>query len=230
MDFDLSKISLKQLAEYIQRDPISWRGISLLYAGTKNEQEAKSLREVAAKDKGALLFEQGGLYILLGAENVPKLDNIIVWVRCIASERKLVCDALSKVASYKRPVEKQSLPYSILVVEDEPLLNKMMTQHLEQYGIVTTTNNYREAVANYMVQTPHLVFLDINYRGDDMNGFDVLKSLLIYNATAFIVMVSGDGDIRVRLQAFALGAQGFIAKPFSADDFQRYLVQSGMEA
>lgn len=236
---NILKIPLERVAEYLLRDPLSWEGVSLFYIYPRDDVEKQSARtaseQYVSKNPDALFFENPIWgYLFLGAKNAPEPGNassyFCLWVENIASEQELVRNTLSRMVTNPQADTKKSPPYSILVVEDEPLLNKMIAHHLQQFGTVLTTNNYHEAVANYMVQTPQLVFLDINYHGDDMDGFDALRNILIYDKDAFIVMVSGDGRIETRLQSFALGAQGFIVKPFRPIDFSHYLTRLGLES
>ncbi len=112
---------------------------------------------------------------------------------------------------------------SILIVEDEPMTSRMVTHHLQKFGTVITTANAREAMANNSVCNPDIIFLDIHYHNDDQDGFDVLKNILSANANAFVVMFSADRIPATVEKAMSLGAKGFIAKPFKAEDFTRYL-------
>lgn len=112
--------------------------------------------------------------------------------------------------------------YSILIVEDEPMTSKLIVHQLHQYGTVSATSNAREAVANYMVHRPDVVFLDIHYANERDDGFDVLQKLLSADAGAQIVMVSGDRDPHTLVRALSSGAHGFIAKPFKSEDFVHY--------
>lgn len=113
-------------------------------------------------------------------------------------------------------------PLSILVVEDDHMTSKMVARHLQKFGAVTITANAREAIANNSVQNPDIIFLDIHYHNNEEDGFDVLKTILSTRRDAFVVMFSGDRDSNTVEKALALGAQGFIAKPFHAADFLPY--------
>lgn len=112
---------------------------------------------------------------------------------------------------------------SFLVVEDEPMTSKMLAHHLEKFGRVITTRNAREAIANHTVQNPDIIFLDIHYRDDEYDGFDVLSHILGVTPQAFVVMFSSDSDEKTVEKALERGAKGFIAKPFHADKFAHYL-------
>lgn len=119
---------------------------------------------------------------------------------------------------------------SILIVEDDPMTSHLASHHLKPFGNVLATSNAHEAVANYMVHRPGLVFVDIHYSNEEKNGFDVLRDLLSADADAFIVMVSSDHDAATIAKCLALGAQGFIAKPFKQNDFTYYLQKHKINA
>lgn len=112
---------------------------------------------------------------------------------------------------------------TILIVEDDVVTSKLVAHHLQKFGKVITTKNAREAMANNSVFTPDIIFLDIHYHDDLYDGFDVLANILSTNKNAFIIMFSGDSNPEISEKALAMGAQGFIAKPFHADDFSHYL-------
>ena len=114
---------------------------------------------------------------------------------------------------------------SILVVEDDLMISQMVARHLERFGTVITTANAHEATANNSVRDPDIIFLDIHYNNYDQDGFDVLKNILSSNSNAFVVMFSADRDQTTIKKAMALGAKGFIVKPFQADDFVKYITQ-----
>ena len=212
------KINLEQFMEYIFRDSAIWRGVSLLYVQWEDKTTAHSLehtiKDFTKNNPGALLFEENRNYIVLGAKSAPEFNNsqyACFWAGDLEKEWRSACGALNKF-HVKKPAF-QGMPSlnserSILIVEDEPLLNKIMSKHISKFGTVITTSNYREAIANYMVDRPELVFLDIHYQNDERDGFDILKNLLIADSNAFIVMVSGDGKLETKINALKWGAQG----------------------
>ncbi len=232
---------LEKLAEYIARDPESWSGISLLYLRLPDANAAaleSIVKDAAGSSAGTLAFKGGrGECVLLGAEHrhekLAATAAAYVWIEDIAAQGQLACGVISamgkdtKSTARPAPLSPGKTPLSILIVEDEPMTSQLVAHHLKQCGSLTMTGNSREAVANYMVHRPGLVFLDIHYRGDRCDGFDVLANLLSADPKAFVVMFSGDRDPGTIVKSFSLGAQGFIAKPFRASDFTHYLVRAG---
>lgn len=116
----------------------------------------------------------------------------------------------------------ETLP-TILIVEDDVVTSKLVAHHLQKFGKVIITKNAREAIANHNVLSPDIILLDIHYHDDIYNGFDVLANILGVNKDAFVIMFSSDHDPEISNKALAMGAQGFIAKPFHADDFTDYM-------
>ncbi len=228
------KISLEQVVEYIHRDSAVWEGISLFYApmpGIEKEPFKTTAETFIRNNPDALLFESKDKSIMvLGAKQAPEMayeeQNHCLWVENIAEKWSQVCSALGGFIAKKtanQNARDENRRCSILIVEDDPLMNKMMEHHLSRFGTVIATSNYHQATANYMVQKPDIVFLDIHYKGNDMDGFDALRNILIADENAYIIMVSGDGQLQTRLEAMRLGARGFVAKPFSASHFTHYI-------
>lgn len=229
------KIAFEQIAEYILRDSAVWRNVPLFYAqltnNAKKQHLENSITEFMNNNPDALLFNNDSDYIILGAKSAPEFgdcDCTCFWASNIAEQWQKVCDELSKFCA-KKPVFQNMAAlksvYSVLIVEDEPLLNKIMSKYISNFGTVIATSNYREAIANYMVERPAIVFLDIHYHNDDWDGFDALKNLITTDHSAFIVMVSGDGNLETKIRALELGAQGFITKPFQPHDFEHYITK-----
>jgi len=73
-------------------------------------------------------------------------------------------------------------------------LTILAANFLQQYGTVIVTANAGEAVVNYMVQKPDIIFLDIHYTHYERDGLDVLQNFLQLDNKAFIVMFSAGHD------------------------------------
>lgn len=235
-------VTLDIIAECIRRDPPSWKGISLLYArpayGTPSPALGAIVEQATRSKPSALSFTgKNSGAVMLGLDRppdmLPETASYFCWINDIANQWPLASSALAAVLEEHNPSPSSGTGYhaalpekvSILVVEDDPMTSQMVALHLERFGTVIRTANAREAVANYMVRRPDIIFLDIHYQDDKGDGFDVLRSLLSTDSNAFVVMVSGDRTPATVLKALRLGAEGFIAKPFQASDFTGYLIK-----
>ena len=63
---------------------------------------------------------------------------------------------------------------------------------------------------DHIHQHPDIVFLD--YHLDDMPGLEVLETIKRYNPSIQVVMVSGQGDVKVVMQALKRGAFDYLVK------------------
>src|SRR5262245_57340721 len=105
----------------------------------------------------------------------------------------------------------------ILVVDDSPLIHQMYAIYLRQYHgtVVVTATNGAEALAT-LAREPEvdLILLDINM--PVMNGMEVLARLRKNAALARIpvIVITTHGDQVDAEQCRALGAKGYLTKPF----------------
>jgi two-component system chemotaxis response regulator CheY len=121
---------------------------------------------------------------------------------------------------------KSRLPMHVMVVEDDPLTRHLVTNCFkEEYAIITAVNG-QEAVANYMLHAPDIVFLDIGL--PDASGFDVLRQIMTRDPDAYVVMFSANSYLDNVTEALGNGASGFIAKPFKKDKMRHYIMESAM--
>lgn len=104
----------------------------------------------------------------------------------------------------------------ILIVEDDEDTAEVVSTLLKDAGYQTTAVDCGEAALdNISVLKPDLVLLDLKL--PDINGLDVLRSV---RATSFLPMIvlSGFGKDRDRVQALEAGADDYMSKPFSPDE------------
>ena len=104
----------------------------------------------------------------------------------------------------------------ILVVDDEPAILRFVQSSLSLagYDVIITTSG-EEALQLTEAKTPDLMLLDIFMT--PLSGFDVLAKLRTFSQIPVIVFTARSN---VAKQAFELGANGFLAKPFKLDELQ----------
>lgn len=113
---------------------------------------------------------------------------------------------------------------SVLVVDDEPQVVWMLQFSLEAEGYRTyAARNGRAALDEIQEHHPALVLLDIMM--PVMDGWSVLEQLqqLPQGERPRVVVVSARSSLRDRAKATELGADAFVAKPFSVDDLLHVL-------
>jgi CheY-like chemotaxis protein len=106
----------------------------------------------------------------------------------------------------------------VLVIDDDPWVRATLTQilELEGYGVVAVGDG-RAALAYLSASSrPDLILLDLSMPG--MSGWDFREEQRLHPQLASIptVIISGEGNGQA--SAEALGASGFLRKPFSVVD------------
>ena len=102
---------------------------------------------------------------------------------------------------------------SILVVEDEMKIARLVRDYLEHAGFeVFVAGNGEAALASARGSKPDLIVLDLGLPGRD--GLDVTRELR-RSSNVPIVMLTARGDEADRIVGLELGADDYIVKPFS---------------
>lgn len=102
----------------------------------------------------------------------------------------------------------------ILVAEDDPLTRQGLCEVLESEGYhVIAAANGREAVRLFQDQRPDFVCLDIMM--PQSSGYEACRSIRNLNPQTPVIFISAKSEEIDRLVGFDLGADDFIAKPFS---------------
>jgi two-component system phosphate regulon response regulator PhoB len=107
----------------------------------------------------------------------------------------------------------------VLVVEDEPDIRGLIVHHLERDGFrCRTAASGGEALARVRSAPPDLVVLDLMLPG--MDGLEVCRRLRGDPATAAlpIIMLTAKADEIDRVVGLEMGADDYLAKPFSTKE------------
>jgi diguanylate cyclase (GGDEF)-like protein/PAS domain S-box-containing protein len=103
---------------------------------------------------------------------------------------------------------------TLLIVDDEPLVRKLLKMLLEDQGYLTlTASSGEEALAIVEQQPPDLILLDIMMPG--MDGYEVARKLKSDKSMANIpiIMLSALGEHSARILGLEAGAEDFLNKP-----------------
>ncbi len=106
--------------------------------------------------------------------------------------------------------------FRILLVDDEPRIINFLRSKLKVSGYeVITANNGTEALEQVQAQEPDLIVLDVVM--PKMGGFECLKELRTFSSTP-VIMLSAKGSNEDKIEGLKLGADDYLAKPFSPDE------------
>ena len=105
----------------------------------------------------------------------------------------------------------------LLIVDDEPLIVEVLTEHFKTAYEIDTASNGADALTAVLRARPDLVLLDINM--PRMNGVEVLKDIKKIDESIPVIMVTANEQVALAADALKTGAFGYVPKPF---DF-RYL-------
>ena len=107
----------------------------------------------------------------------------------------------------------EAMPRTILVVDDEAEIVRLVRDYLEGAGFrVVTAMNGDDALRASRRDRPDLVILDLNLPG--MDGLDVARTLRRDGETP-IIMLTARTQESDRVAGLELGADDYVAKPFS---------------
>jgi two-component system, OmpR family, alkaline phosphatase synthesis response regulator PhoP len=102
---------------------------------------------------------------------------------------------------------------TILVVDDEPKIVKLVRDYLERAGFaVHVANDGKSALSQARTERPDLIVLDLGL--PQMDGLDVTRELRRLSNVP-VIMLTARSDESDKLIGLELGADDYITKPFS---------------
>ncbi|MDP3766749.1 MAG: response regulator [Dehalococcoidia bacterium] len=116
-------------------------------------------------------------------------------------------------ASAKAP--KPRVPGTLLVVDDEPKIQKLLKACFESRGLrVVVAGSGEEALAA-LKHKPLAVLLDVNMGG--MDGLMTLRKIRAQEPELPVIMASAVGEEATVKEALAAGAYDYVTKPFNLE-------------
>lgn len=107
---------------------------------------------------------------------------------------------------------------TILVIDDDPGLLKLLQLGLEREGFsVITASGGKEGLRYAYQSRPDLIILDVMM--PDMDGWTICRRLREMSNTP-IIMLTARGEERDILHGLTLGADDYVAKPCSFDELK----------
>jgi two-component system response regulator RegA len=115
----------------------------------------------------------------------------------------------------------------LLVVDDDPVFNKVLVRALGQRGFDTYGATDGEGALELACDhEPEFIVLDLNIGGE--SGLKLIRPLLDASPDARILVLTGYASIATAVDAVKLGAIQYLAKPADVDSIVRALQAEGV--
>lgn len=101
--------------------------------------------------------------------------------------------------------------FKFFIVDDDVFCANVYNQYLVNmnYSDITHYSNGNDCINNLHLN-PDIIFLDHNM--EDISGFEVLKKIKRYNPNIYVVMISGQENIKTAVDALKYGAFDYVIK------------------
>jgi two-component system alkaline phosphatase synthesis response regulator PhoP len=112
-----------------------------------------------------------------------------------------------------------TMPTRILIVEDDPDIAELVARYLDKAGFITErAASGREALQTIAARPPELLVLDLML--PQVDGLEVCRLVRANEATAAIpiIMLTARAEESERIVGLELGADDYLAKPFSPNE------------
>lgn len=109
-----------------------------------------------------------------------------------------------------------SAPKTILIVDDEPYMIRLLQHHVERAGYrMVKAVNGREALERVEMEKPDLVIMDVMM--PELNGLEVLNQIRKKAETANlpVIIMTANAQRFTKEEAETAGVSAFLTKPFS---------------
>ena len=108
---------------------------------------------------------------------------------------------------------------SILIVDDDELIRRMLTGFFAQLEYeVTTAGNGEDALSKYVPGRFDLVISDLMM--PDMDGLTLLKRLAAIDNEVLFFLITGYPTLETAVDAIKNGAYDYVVKPFNLEDLK----------
>lgn len=111
----------------------------------------------------------------------------------------------------------------VILLEDDAVLSKEIATFLSLNGFECDRESDGEKFLQRITEDKYDVYLlDVNLPG--MSGFEVCKNIRTRNKNTPIIMLTAYGEIQDKKEAYELGADDYLVKPFHLEELHLRLV------
>ena len=105
---------------------------------------------------------------------------------------------------------------TILIVDDEPPIRKLLRMGLTSQGYQVLEAANGKSALEQLRQKPALVVLDLGL--PDIDGLELLRRIRHRHSDLPVIVLSSRGDEAGKVAALDLGADDYVTKPFGMDE------------
>ena len=117
------------------------------------------------------------------------------------------------------------MPPKAMVVDDSSFQRTVVSEAIGDYvEIVETAENGQEAVEMFAEAQPDIMTMDIMM--PEMDGIEALSKIKSQSPETKVVMVTSVSQKEKMREAAKAGADGYVTKPFEAEDLTAELTQA----
>ena len=111
------------------------------------------------------------------------------------------------------------MKHRLLIIDDDTDLTSLLRGLLSpEHEVVVSENHQGEALRLFRKHKPRLVLLDLGLK--EGSGAQVLQDILRCDATAAVIILSGNPSLQLARETIKMGARDYVSKPFDLDDLK----------
>lgn len=113
----------------------------------------------------------------------------------------------------------------VLIVDDSTYMRMFIMKIIKKSGLYTMFEaaTKEEAIDIYNTNKPDIVILDLNVSEVEREGINILSEIMKIDSNAHVIIASAVGYEAVKDECLALGAKGYIKKPFETEELLKAL-------
>ncbi len=106
---------------------------------------------------------------------------------------------------------------TVLIIDDEPDLVEILTDHLSEYNVISSSNG-KAGLERALNDKPDVIISDIHM--PEMDGLTMLKELKKAGSTIPVIIITAFGDKQKIKTAWDNGAFDFLDKPINYEQLK----------
>ncbi len=108
--------------------------------------------------------------------------------------------------------------YRLMIVDDSNIIRNRIQRAYDEnhFKLVATAINGEDALNKFKVHKPDVITMDLTM--PNMDGLECIEKIVAIDDNVRILVVSALSDKATGIRALALGAGGFLCKPFSEEE------------